>query len=87
MMGKNCLKYVNELKELGMGKSCGIFDQQFCDWDTETKEGEKVKSVKNLIKLAALFKVDVDNCILVDDSKEKSVEGCHLIHIDSYLGQ
>lgn len=86
-MGKNCVKYVNELKGLGMAKSCGIFDQQFCDWDVETEEGEKVRSVKNLHKLAALFEIDTDNCILVDDSKEKSAEGCHLIHIDSYLGQ
>ncbi len=59
-----------------MNKYCGIFDQNFCDWATEkidvretTEPGNKIPTIKNLHKLAALFKIDVDNCILVDDSK------------------
>jgi hypothetical protein len=64
-----------------MSKHCGIFDQDFCDKLANNTDEIKVKSIKNLHKLAKSFKIDVDNCILVDDSIEKNVKGCHMIEV------
>lgn len=62
-----------------MSKHCGIFDQDFCDQLHNNTDQIKIKSIKNLHKLAKSFNIDVDHCILVDDSIQKNVKGCHMI--------
>lgn len=80
-MRHNLEKMLPFLCEIGYKKALGYLSQEDCEEGIITEKIKAEKSIKNLNKVCKVFKREIDDVILIDNSVEKHIKGQNFIQI------
>jgi FMN phosphatase YigB (HAD superfamily) len=78
----NIKKMIPYLENIGYTFYSGYLSQSDCEEGTITEKIKALKSIKNLKQACKIFDKKLENCVLIDNSYEKHVEGQNFIQIE-----